>query len=177
MLESMHVTGVASLGSPTYVCVGQKAVVTAAAVASAFRHIGVPTPALHVQPVKGRTLVNFKTNFYATGGAGFTRTITLLGQRVTLKIAVDHYDFRFGDGGHLTSTEPGAAYPQLTNTHEYLRKGVVHPSMGTTWTADYRVNGGAWQAVDGTVTVHTAPQRLEVVEARPVLVDPYGRDG
>jgi hypothetical protein len=162
-------------GSPTVVCVGQKAVVTAAAVANAFRHIGVPTPTLHIQPVKGRTLVNFKTNFYATGGAAFTRTVTLLGQHVTLRIHADDYTFAFGDGHHLTTTDPGAAYPNLTDHHVYLHTGVIHPSLDTTWAADYRINAGAWQSVTGTVTVHGPTQRLEVTTARPVLVNPYER--
>lgn len=153
-------------------CLGGQQISTAAAVARAFRRIPVPTPALHIQPVKGRTLVNFKTNFYATGGSTFTKTVTLLGHHVTLKIHVQSYDYRFGDGQQLSTTEAGAAYPQLTNTHKYLRKGVVHPSLTTTWTADYKVDNGGWQQVDGTVTTTTPTQRLEVTTARPVLVDP-----
>lgn len=154
------------------VCLGGNQVSVAAAVASAFRRIPVPTPALHIQPVKGRTLVNFKTNFYATGGTPFTRTVHLLGHTVTLRIHVASYDFTFGDGQHLTTTDAGAAYPTLTNHHEYATKGTVHPSLTTTWTADYTLDGGTWHTVDGTVTQHTAPQQLEVTTARPVLVDP-----
>lgn len=132
----------------------------------------MPTPKLHIQPVKGRTLVNFRTNFYATGGEAFTRTVRLLGHSVTLRIHVQSYDYSFGDGEHLTTTEAGAAYPRLTNTHEYLHKGVVHPSLTTVWAADYRVDGGSWRAVDGTVTKAGPPQRLQVVTATPLLTSP-----
>lgn len=138
----------------------------------AFRRIPVPTPALHIQPVKGKTLVNFRTNFYATGGETFTRTITLLGQRVSLRIHVDHYDFHFGDGHDLVSADPGAAYPRLTDTHEYLRKGTVHPYLATTWAADYRLGSGPWHTVGGTVTRTGAPQRLQVLTATPLLTTP-----
>ena len=145
-----------------------------ATVLRAFRRVPVPTPALHIQPVKGKTLVNFKTNFYATGGQTFTRAVTLLGQRVTLKIHVDHYDFHFGDDTHLTTTSPGAGYPHLTDTHEYLRKGTVHPSLTTTWAADYKIGNSTWQTVTGTVTKTGARQRLQVLTATPVLTNPYG---
>ncbi|WP_460788751.1 hypothetical protein [Nocardioides maradonensis] len=154
-------------------CLGVVAVSLAAAVERAFRRIPVPTPALHIQPVKGRTLVNFNTNYYATGGGPFTRTVRLVGHRVTLRIHVDHYVYRFGDGEQLRSASPGAAYPELVNTHQYLRKGVVHPGLTTTWSADYQVDGGRWQLVRGTVTVAGPAQRLEVVTARPLLTDPY----
>ncbi|WP_460853979.1 hypothetical protein [Nocardioides montaniterrae] len=142
------------------------------AVARAFRRIPVPTPALHIQPIKGRTLVNFKTNFYATGGDPFTRTVTLLGHRVTLRIHVQTYDFTFGDGQHLSTTAAGGKYPQLTDFHRYRRKGVVRPSLTTTWSADYRVDGGGWQQVRGTVSRTTPTQRLEVTTATPVLTAP-----
>ena len=161
------------VGHPGMVCLGgDLPTVTPALVARAFRRIPVPTPALHIQPVKGSTLVNFKTNFYATGGGRFSRTVRLLGHRVTLRIYVDHYLFRFGDGQSLTSTQAGASYPRLTNTHMYLRKGLVRPNLGTTWAADYRVDGGRWQHVGGTVAKAGASQRLRVVTATPVLTGP-----
>lgn len=141
-------------------------------IAAAFRRIPVPTPTLHIQPVKGRTLVNFKTNFYATGGAPFTRTVTLLGQRVALRIRVDRYDFHFGDGRRLSTVQPGAPYPGLIDTHVYLRKGIVRPYLATVWAADYRVGGGPWQPVDGTVTKTGAPQRLRILTATPLLTSP-----
>jgi len=172
--ETGYAPGSAELGARP-VCLGGAQVSTAAAVARAFRRIPVPTPALHIQPVKGRTLVNFKTNFYASGGAGFTRTVTLLGHHVTLRIHVATYDFHLGDGRHLTTAAAGAAYPDLTNNHVYLRRGVVHPSLTTTWAADYRVDGGGWQPVAGTVTKAGPTQRLEVTTARPVLVNPASR--
>ncbi|HJQ07186.1 MAG TPA: hypothetical protein VJ872_17180 [Nocardioides sp.] len=161
------------VGQPGMICLGAGAVSVGAAVERAFRRIPVPTPTLHIQPVKGRTLVNFDTNYYATGGASFTRAVTLLGHRVTLRIHVDHYLYRFGDGEQLSSASPGAAFPQLTNTHQYRRRGVVHPNLATTWSADYQVDGGGWRAVRGTVTTTGPTQRLEVVTATPRLTNPY----
>jgi hypothetical protein len=42
--------------------------------------------------------------------------------------------------------------------------------VDTTYSADWRVNGGAWQPVNGTVTIPGAPVALDVVEASPTLV-------
>ncbi|HEU5035846.1 MAG TPA: hypothetical protein VFT70_02495, partial [Nocardioides sp.] len=94
----------------------------------------------------------------------------LLGRRVQLRIWPARYGWRFGDGEQRWTTTPGDAYPNLEVTHRYLRKGRVSPSVDTTYAAQFRVDGGPWRDVDGTVTIPGAPQRLRVVTARPVLV-------
>ena len=151
-------------------CNGSSAeVITAGLVARAFSDLQLPPSELVVQPPDGRTLVNFATNF-STETESFTRTITLLGQRVDLRITPASYGWRFGDGGSATTTTPGAAYPDLQVTHDYLVAGAVSPAVDTTYTADFRVNVGAWAPVPGTVTIPGASVPLEVVEATPTLV-------
>jgi hypothetical protein len=124
---------------------------------------------LQVQPTNGRTLVNFDTNFY-TEIAPLDTAVTLLGQQVALHIVPSQFGWRFGDGGVLTTAEPGAPYPELEVTHSYLTKGRVAPSVDTTYTATFSVNGGPWQDVPGSVTVAGAPVDLEVLTATPTLV-------
>jgi|SRR3954447_11855839 hypothetical protein len=143
--------------------------VTPGMVATALKVLPLPSSALEVQPPNGRTLVNFETNFY-TETRAFDRTVTLLGQRVDLHIVPAEFGWRFGDGGLLTTDEPGSPYPQLDVTHRYLKKGHVGPSVDTTYTATYRVNGGAWRDVPGSVTIPGAPVDLDVVTATPTLV-------
>ena len=138
-------------------------------VAAAFRNLPLPPSELIVQPPDGRTLVNFKTNFY-TETRPFTRTITLLGQQVDLRIRPTHYGWRFGDGEQLTTTRAGSPFPHLDITHRYLDQGHVGPAVDTTYAADWRVGGGPWQPVPGTVTIPGAAVDLEVVEATPTLV-------
>ena len=70
----------------------------------------------------------------------------------------------------MESTSPGAAYPDLEITHAYAQKGRVAPSVDTTYAAQFRVDGGPWRDVAGTVTIPGSPQALRVVAARPVLV-------
>jgi hypothetical protein len=138
-------------------------------VASALQIIPLPPSQLQVQPANGRTLVNFETNFF-TDAAPFDRTVTLLGQRVDLHIVPSGFGWRFGDGEALSTTDAGAPYPDLRITHAYQRKGGVAPSVDTTYTATYRVNGGPWADVPGSVTVPGLPVGLEVLTATPVLV-------
>jgi hypothetical protein len=145
------------------------AAVTGPLVAAALRRISIPPAELAIQPPNGRTLVNFATNFY-TDREEFTRTVRLLGQRVELRITPAEFTWHFDDGERTTTTTPGAPYPELEVTHEYLRKGDVHPRVDTTYTADYRVNSGAWQPVPGSVTIPGESTALEIVEATPVLV-------
>ncbi|WP_460844621.1 hypothetical protein [Nocardioides ultimimeridianus] len=142
-------------------------------VAQAMRRLSWPGSPLMIQPVNGRTLVNFRTNFYTTNTGPTTKTVTLLGRRITIE-ATPSYRWRWGDGGRASGTSAGAAYPHLLVTHEYLRKGVVHPRLDTVYSGRFRIGQGAWQAIPGTLTVIGTPQRLEVVTARPVLVNPYG---
>ncbi|WP_244931633.1 hypothetical protein [Nocardioides sp. W7] len=143
--------------------------ITNAMVARAFKRIPLPASQLVVQPPGGETLVNFATNFY-TEAAPFERSVTLVGQRVDLRIRPSGFGWRFGDGSGTTTTEPGAAYPALEITHEYARAGAITPSVDTTYSAEFRVNGGAWEPVLGTVTMQGEPVALQVRTASPTLV-------
>ncbi|WP_121255968.1 hypothetical protein [Nocardioides ferulae] len=143
--------------------------VTPGMVATAFQELPLPASELVVQPPDGRTLVNFATNFFTDSGP-FTESVTLLGQRVDLRIWPARFTWVFGDGATQTSAEPGAPYPALDVTHEYLRKGRVSPRVDTTYAAEFRVNGGAWAPVAGTVTIPGEPVGLVVETATPVLV-------
>ncbi|HEY3530689.1 MAG TPA: hypothetical protein VGK78_16195 [Nocardioides sp.] len=141
----------------------------------AFRRLSWPDSGLVVQPPKGKTLVNFDTNFYTTNSDPTTHTVTLIGQRVTIEATPTQYTWHFGgddaDGtSDLTTTDPGAAYPDLRVTHRYIRVGTVTPSVDTTYSGRYRVNNGPWRAIPDTLTVPGAAVDLEVVSATPHLV-------
>ena len=113
--------------------------------------------------------MNFETNFY-TEREEFTRLVRLLGQRVELRITPSRFTWHFDDGETMTTSTPGAPYPKLEITHDYLDKGGVSPRVDTTYTAVFRVGGGGWQPVPGSVTIPGASVALDVVEASPVLV-------
>lgn len=143
--------------------------VTPGLVATALRRIDLPDSELVIQPPDGKTLVNFETNFY-TEAEPFNRTVRLLGQRVELRIEAHSFTWHFDDGDSVTTEEPGTPYPKLTVTHDYLQVGQYSPSVDTTWVADFRVNGGPWRPVPGSVTIDGDPVGLRAIEARPTLV-------
>lgn len=145
-------------------------VLTVGLIRRAFAELKLPAGELVIQPPDGLTLVNFDTNFYTTSTAPIARTVTLLGQRVTLEATPATYHWDFGDGRELSTSEPGAPYPRLDVTHSYLRTGTYRPSLSTTYTGRYRVGGGAWQQIPGTVTIDGAGRPLRAIEAQPKLV-------
>jgi hypothetical protein len=96
--------------------------------------------------------------------------VRLLGQRIELRITPNGFTWHFDDGESTTTTSPGSPYPGLEVTHDYLEATRVSPRVDTTYTAEFRVGGGSWQPVPGSVTIPGAAVRLEVVEASPILV-------
>lgn len=170
-----------SLGTLLDVCAAPEVVpaqqvtpveVTDGMVLEAFRRVPLPASVLMIQPPEGETLVNFETNFY-TVAAPFQRTVRLLGQRVDLDITPARFGWDFGDGTSVSTTGPGSAYPDLEITHVFERKGWVRPRVDTTYGARFRVNGGAWRDVQGTVTMTGSEVGLRVLEATPSLSGQY----
>lgn len=141
-------------------------------VLTALRRIGLPALEAKTQP-EDKTLVNFETIFYAEPEP-FTRTITLLGQRVEVEATPSTYTWHHGDGTTARTTTPGARYPSQEITHSYTDAHVtVEPRVDVTYTARFRVNAGAWQDIPETVTITGEPGSLRVAEATAVLSGSY----
>lgn len=145
-----------------------------AAIRRAFERVPLPEPVLSIQPPKGKTLVGLETIF-STEAEPFTRTLQLLGRRMELRIEPSGFAWVHGDGTTQSTDWAGKAWdrdePEIDGyiTHLYERTGTVRPRVAVTWSAEYRVNGGDWQSVDGTVTREGAPAELAVLEGQPVL--------
>ncbi|HWJ65859.1 MAG TPA: hypothetical protein VNT31_04200 [Nocardioides sp.] len=146
------------------------ATITPGQILTAMRRLDWPAPRLVIEPPDGLTLVNFDTNFFTTSTRPVTRRVTLLGQRVTIEATPRQFHWDFGDGTRRTTTDPGAPYPDLRVTHDYLAKGTYRPSLGTTYGGRYRVGNGPWQDIPGTVTIEGDGQALRAIEAQPKLV-------
>jgi len=147
----------------------QPPALTPGIVGAAFRNLPLPPSVLVVQPPGRRTLVNFATNFYTESGP-FMRSVVLLGRRVELRIWPSRFGWVFGDGASLATSSAGSPFPDLEVTHGYRSAGRVGPRVDTTYAAEFRVDGGRWRAVPGSVTIAGAAVDLEVITARPVLV-------
>jgi hypothetical protein len=137
-----------------------------------MRRIGLPRLEAKTQP-ESKTLVNFATIFY-TEANPFSTTVTLLGQNVDIEAVPSQYTWHYGDGSSSTTTSPGAPYPAKDITYRYLDAHItVRPRVDVTYTARFRVNGGAWQDIDETVTITGPEGSLRVSEAAPVLSGDY----
>lgn len=153
--------------------VGDPPTITPAMVRREMQGLDWPQAQLEIQPPDGQTLINFDTNFFTDNTRPTTQTVTLLGQRVTIEATPTEYGWHFGDGGSQTTRSPGAAYPDLDVTHDYSESGRVAPSVDTTYSGRFRVNGGAWQQIPGSLTVTGDPVALRVRSASPHLVGTY----
>lgn len=144
-------------------------------VQQAFAEVPVPPAEIDVQPPDGETLVNFPTIF-STQAAEFTESLVLLGYRVDLRISPASYTWVHGDGTRQTTDSPGRAWSKGVPMSEYISHEYEKTAkdlgvrVDVTWTADFRVDGGAWQPVNGTVTVTGPEEQLDVLEADPLLV-------
>jgi hypothetical protein len=142
--------------------------VTPGLVLTAFREIGLPALEARTQP-EDKTLVNFETIFY-TAPQPFTRTVTLLGRQVQVTATPSVFIWHYGDGTTATTATPGAPYPAKHVTHDYVDAHVtVRTSVDVTYSGRFRVDGGPWQTIPGTVTITGPTAPLRVSEATPLL--------
>jgi len=142
--------------------------VTPALVLNAIRRIGLPELTAQTQPTD-KTLVNFATIFYAEPQP-FTRSTTLLGQDVDIVATPSQYTWHHGDGTANTTATAGAPYPSKDITYRYTdAHTTVTPRVDVTYTAKFRVNDGAWQDINETVTITGPTSDLRISEATAVL--------
>jgi len=138
-----------------------------------IKRVGLPALQVQVQPDQ-KTLVNFETIFYAEPEP-FERQLTLLGQRVDVRATAETFDWTFGDGATMQTQTAGGPYPSKEIIHEYTDADVtVRPSVDVTYSAEFRVNGGPWQAIPETITISGPGEQLRIVEATAVRVGSGG---
>jgi hypothetical protein len=142
--------------------------VTPRLVARAFQRIPLPAFRAITQPAD-KTLINFDTIFRVEA-APLDRTVTLLWQRVDLRITPSTFRWVHGDGTTSVTTTPGAAYPAKDVVYRYERAHVtVMQHVEIVWTARWSLNGGPFQDVTGTVTTVGPATALRIAEATPAL--------
>jgi PKD repeat protein len=62
---------------------------------------------------------------------------------------INSYHWKFGDGGDLVTTTPGAPYPSRDITHTYRNSGSYQLTLSVSYGATFRTAGGPVQPVDG----------------------------
>jgi hypothetical protein len=136
-----------------------------------FRTLPLPDLPTHQQP-PGNALAGLPVVFYTDGPTTRTFTIDIRGFIVEIVATASAFTWDTGDGTVLRTTDPGAPYPDHTIGHDY-RSGTYTAALTTTWSATFSVDGGATADVPGTTTTEGPPVTFTVLQARPVLTDPF----
>jgi len=101
-----------------------------------------------------------------------------LGSAAQVRFTPVAFHWDFGDGGRLTSGTGGATWadlgvPEFSDTdtsHIYDVRGDVVAGVTVEYRAQYRVGGGSWTAVAGTVAAAAPPLQVAVRHIKTVLV-------
>lgn len=136
-----------------------------------FQELPLPELTTQQQP-PGDGLVGLPVIFYTDSPTTQTFTVDIRGFTVDIVADATAFTWHTGDGTDLTTTEPGAPYPNHTITHDYS-SGSYAAWLTTTWSATFSVEGGVSNDVPGTTTTDGPPVSFDVLQARPVLTNPY----
>jgi hypothetical protein len=131
-----------------------------------------PQPSdINLEPNTGWIIATVPTIAMA-GDAPRLHQATLLGANVDIRATASGYRWEWGDGSHTTTTDPGRPYPNATLTHTYPHaEDAAQVSLATTWTGEYRVNGGPWIDFDSTISSSSTPVDLVIYDPRSRLVN------
>jgi hypothetical protein len=136
-----------------------------------FQTLPLPQLTTRQQP-PGEALVGLPVIFFTDSPTTQTFTVDIRGFAVTIDALATSFSWTTGDGTTLTTTDPGAPYPDQTVTHDYA-SGTYTASLTTTWGGTFSVDGGAAVDVPGTTTTVGASTTFAVRQARSVLTNPY----
>jgi hypothetical protein len=143
-----------------------------AEVFSYFQRLPLPELEARHQP-PGNGLSGLPVIFYTDQPTTQTFTVDIRGFAVVINAGATAFTWNTGDPAEptITTDHPGAPYPDHTITHDY-RSGSYTASLTVTWGATFTVDGGAPVDAPGSTTTDGPPDTFDVLQARPVLVNP-----
>lgn len=114
----------------------------------------------------GRGVRNAETNFYTLAEPVSLRT-TIDGQLIELRATPVSFTWDYGDGSApVTTTEGGHAQPEFNTptptSHVYEKTGSYTVGLTTQYIGEYRVEGGDWQLIPGTITMDSTPVTADI---------------
>lgn len=114
----------------------------------------------------GRGVRNAETNFY-TLAQPVSLTTTIAGQDIELRATPVTFHWTYGDGtGTVTTHDGGNAQPEFNvptpTSHVYEDTGSYTVGLTTVYVGEYRVAGGEWQLIPGTITLDAAPVTADI---------------
>lgn len=132
---------------------------------------------------KGWMVVGLPTNFYADASSSIVST-TLLGSPADVRFTPVSFNWDHGDGSTTTGATGGATWAALglaefsetATSHVYDSPGSYTISLTVLYSAEYRIGGGEWRTLAGTVPSTSPPMTASAKLAKTVLVaDDCGR--
>ncbi len=126
----------------------------------------LPTGGVAYQPAFV-PLVHVPVVFWCDLPKIFTTRFNIVGEVVDVTLRPS-FSWSFGDGSVMSSTDPGAPYPNGSITHAYLKEGTYLVTLLATWGGTWS-NEGTIRAVTGQIkTVRVAT--IKVVSAPTMFV-------
>jgi hypothetical protein len=126
---------------------------------------------------KGWMVVGLPTNFYAEVSPSIVST-TLLGSAAEVRFTPTSFVWDHGDGSTFSSASGGATWAALglaefsetSTSHVYRRPGEYTISLTVQYSAEYRIGGGPWLTLPGTVPSISPPISASAKTAKTMLV-------
>jgi hypothetical protein len=136
-----------------------------------LENVPVPEIEIGVNPAPG--LVALPSWFWIDGydGSPIMASETLGGATVEVEITPTAYRWTFGDGTTLETTSLGREYPATSDIrHTYEQSslaagGAFEVKVELTFSARYRVNGGAWQELNSITRPFSAPYPVRQLQS------------
>ena len=126
----------------------------------------LPTGGVAYQPAY-EPLVHVPVVFWCDLPKIFTTRFNIVGEVVDVTLRPS-FSWSFGDGSVMSSTDPGAPYPNGSIQHAYLKEGTYLVTMLATWGGTWS-NQGTIRAVTGQIkTIRVAT--VKVVSAPTMFV-------
>ena len=134
-----------------------------------------PGDAGFVQEPAGWSLPLLPMNVFSTARAT-TESGELLGWPIEVRFTPVAYRWSFGDGATRMSSHPGSSwgsrqFSTTATSHVYELSGDYQVSLGVTYEASYRFDGGSFVSLPGQITRSGGQTTVEVLSVTPVLVD------
>jgi len=136
-----------------------------------LNHLPIPDIAIEANPATG--LVALPSWFWIDGydGSAIRSSDALSGVEVDVEIRPLSYRWSFGDGTTAETTSLGQRYPAESDIqHVYelsslTAGGAYNITVEVTFAAQYRVNGGAWEALDPIARSFSNDYRVQQLQS------------
>jgi hypothetical protein len=157
----------------------KRPVLTMAQILAAFHDTNFAKPTVNIQPKGNVTLVRLPTYFelqwptagFQPGEVDHPDPARMLGYHVEIEPVLRSVEYVYGDGSTSGPTDSlGGPYPSGDVRKAYERAGEFPVRADVTYGGKFRVDGGQWIEIPGTVTIEGSSETLRVKTAHARLV-------